>query len=80
MEFISLARVDSTLLALPKKARVAKSVKGIPTLSELTKLTDRERRNLANMVSSAHVPTPATPVESEPRSTPLFFRPSQTRV
>jgi hypothetical protein len=80
VQFISLARVGSTLSTLPKKARVAKSVKGIPTLSELAKLTDRERRNLANMVSSAHVPTPETPVVSEPKPTPLFYRPSQTRV
>lgn len=79
MNFISLAAVDATLLTLPKNTRVSKAVKRVPTLSELSKLTHKERRNLANMVAKHHVAaTEPTPVESQPKPTPIFFRPGKT--
>jgi hypothetical protein len=77
VQFISLSDIDLTLATMPK-ARVSKAVKGVPTLADLPKLTDRERRNLANMVSKSAVTTPTPEVEPQPKPTPVFFRHGKT--
>jgi hypothetical protein len=56
MQFINLASVKDALAELSKyetyaKPRQGKRHKGPLTLAEIAALTDRERRNLANLVS-----------------------------